>query len=61
MSNSEIQTALVRNPKTPTPIAIQLLESVPTRELRDMAKMGSLRENVRRAAFRVYSKRTSRR
>ena len=57
-SNSEIQTALVRNPKTPTPIAIQLLESVPTSELRQMARMGSLRENVRRAAFRVYSKRT---
>jgi hypothetical protein len=61
MSNTEIQTALVRNPKTPTPIAIQLLESVPTNELRAMAKMGSLRENVRRAAFRVYTKRTSRR
>jgi hypothetical protein len=61
MSNTEIQTALVRNPKTPTPIAIQLLESVPTRELKSMAKMGALRENVRRAAFRVYTKRTSRR
>ncbi len=60
-SNSEIQSAIVRNPKTPTPIAIRLLEVVPTRELREMAKMGSMRENVRRAAFRVYTKRTSRR
>jgi len=61
MSNSEIQTAIVRNPKTPTPIAIRLLEVVPTQELRGMAKMGALREDVRRAAFRVYSKRMSRR
>jgi hypothetical protein len=59
-SNHEIQTAIVRNPKTPPPIAIKLLEQVPTRELRDMAKVGSLRETVRRAAFRVYQKRTGR-
>jgi hypothetical protein len=57
-SNHEIQTAIVRNPKTPPPIAIKLLEQVPTRELRDMAKVGSLRETVRRADFRVYQKRT---
>lgn len=60
-ANSEITTALVRNPKTPSPVAIQLLEGVPTQELRKMARMGSLRENVRRAAFRLYTKRTSRR
>lgn len=60
-SNAEIVTAIVRNPKTPTPIAISLLEHVPTRELREMARIGSLRENLRRAAFRVYTKRTSRR
>ncbi len=60
-SNPEILTAIVRNPKTPTPLAIRLLEHVPTRELRQMARMGALRENVRRAAFRLYTKRTSRR
>ena len=60
-SNTEILTAIVRNPKTPTPVAIRLLENLPTRELRQMARIGGLRENVRRAAFRVYNKRTSRR
>ena len=60
-SNAEILTAIVRNPKTPTPIAIRLLEHLSTRELRQMARIGALRENVRRAAFRVYNKRTSRR
>jgi len=59
--NSEIVTAVVRNPKTPTPMAIRVLELVPTPELRKMAKLGALREDVRRAAFRVYTKRSSRR
>jgi hypothetical protein len=59
--NSEIVTAVVRNPKTPTPMAIKLLELVSTPELRKMAKIGALREDVRRAAFRVFTKRTSRR
>jgi len=48
-------------PRPPTPIAIRLLEHVPTRALREMARIGALRENVRRAAFRLYNKRTSRR
>ena len=61
MSNAEIRTAVVRNPKTPTPVAVQLLESLPMNELRAMAKMGSIREDVRRAAFRVLQKTTSRR
>ena len=37
------------------------LKSKELYELKGMAKMGALRENVRRAAFRVYTKRTSRR
>jgi hypothetical protein len=61
MGSAEIRTAVVRNPKTPTPVAVKLLETLPISELRDMAKMGSLREEVRRAAFRVYQKVMSRR
>jgi hypothetical protein len=60
MSSPEIRTAVVRNPKTPTPLAVRLLDTLPITELRDMAKMGSIREDVRRAAFRVYEKRSSR-
>jgi len=60
-SNAEILTAIVRNPKTPTPTAVRLLEHVPTRALREMARIGALRENVRSAAFRLYTKRNSRR
>jgi hypothetical protein len=60
MGSAEIRTAVVRNPKTPTPLAIRLLDSLPVTELRDLAKMGSIREDVRRAAFRVYTKMTGR-
>jgi hypothetical protein len=59
MSSPEIRTAVVRNPKTPTPLAVRLLDTLPITELRDMAKMGSIREDVRRAAFRLYEKRSS--
>jgi hypothetical protein len=58
MGSAEIRTAVVRNPKTPTPLAVRLLDSLPVTELRDLAKMGSIREDVRRAAFRVYTRMT---
>lgn len=61
MASPEIRTAVVRNPKTPTPLAVRLLDTLPLTELRDMAKMGSIREDVRRAAFRIYEKHPSRR
>ena len=61
LANPEIQKALVRNPKTPSPIALRLIESLPTEELRKLAKIQSgLRENLRKAALRVYLKRSRR-
>lgn len=56
MNSAEIRTAVVRNPKTPTPIAVKLLETLPLGELRDLAKMGNAKEDVRKAAFRIYAK-----
>ena len=61
MASSEIRSAVVRNPKTPTPIAIRLLETLPQSELRDLAKMGSAREDLRLAAFKVFTKLNGRR
>lgn len=58
--NTEVKTALVRQPKTPSQLAIKMLDSLRTEDLRQMAKMGSMRENVRRAAFRIYQKRQRR-
>ncbi len=58
-SNQEIRTAVVRNPKTPTPLAIQLLETLRKSDLQMLAKSGSARESLRRAALRLYLKRSS--
>lgn len=61
-TNVEIKSAIVRNPKTPAPMAIRLLESLRTEDLRQLAKIGGpLRENVRRAALAVYLKRGGKR
>jgi hypothetical protein len=56
MGSAEIRTAVVRNPKTPTPIAVKLLETLPIHELRDLAKLGNAKEDLRKAAFRVYTR-----
>jgi hypothetical protein len=61
-TNAEIKNAIVRNPKTPAPMAIRLLDSLRTEDLRQMAKIGGpLRENVRRAALAAYLRRGGKR
>lgn len=61
-TNIEIKNAMVRNPQTPAPFAIRLLDSLRTEDLRKLAKIGGpLRENVRRAALASYLKRGGRR
>ena len=61
LSNPEIQKAIVRSPKTPSPIALRLVDLLPTEELRRLAKIQSgVRENLRKAALRVYLKRGAR-
>jgi hypothetical protein len=47
---SEIAIGLVRNPKTPVPLAIRLLDHVGQGELRQLAKQTSVREAIARAA-----------
>ena len=57
--NHEIVHAVARNPKTPLPMAVRLVEKLRTPELGRMAKMSAgLRESLRRAALREYLKRT---
>ncbi len=61
LANPEIQKGLVRNPKTPSPVAMRLVDGLPTEELRRLAKIQSgLRENLRKAALRAYLKRSRR-
>lgn len=61
MSNPEVQLAICKSNKTSPPLAIKLLETLRVPDLRMMAKSSSVREQVRRAALRVYLKRTGQR
>ncbi len=55
--NYEIQIALVKHPQTPSPLAIRLLDQMRISDLRMLAKSQALRENVRKAALRLYLQR----
>lgn len=46
----EVAIALVRNPKTPVPLAIRLLDHVGQAELRQLAKQSAVREAISRVA-----------
>lgn len=59
--NQELLGLVAKNPKTPSPVAIRLVEKLRTSDLRFMAKLSSgVRENIRRAALREYLRRTGR-
>ena len=46
----EVAIALVRNPRTPVPLAIRMLERVSQSDLRMLAKQSTVREAIQRAA-----------
>lgn len=61
MSHPDLPALIAKSPKTPTPLAIKLLEYLRTPDLQQMAKSQGLREQLRKAALRVYMKRTGQR
>jgi hypothetical protein len=46
----EVAIALVRNPKTPIPLAVRMLDHVGAAELRNLAKQSNVRDAIQRAA-----------
>jgi hypothetical protein len=54
-SNATICAALVRNPKTPLPAALRLLDKIPMSELRAIAKGGAREQIVQAARKRLGS------
>ena len=56
-TNYEIRLALVKNPHTPTPLAVRMLDTLREKDLRVMAKGSNVREVVRAAALRKIIKR----
>lgn len=57
--NLEIRSAVVRSPKTPTPLALRLIDTLSTPDLGALGKSGAAREEIRKAALRLYLKRIS--
>jgi hypothetical protein len=52
-SNSEIRAALVHNPRTPTPLALKLLPTLPEPDIRQIAKSGAVSQALKQAALRI--------
>jgi len=57
MGNQDIRIAVVRSPKTPTPLAIKHLPALPITELQTLSKMGNAREVLRKEALKLYLQR----
>ncbi len=56
-ANGDVRLALVRNPQTPTPLAVQLLAALPTSALKVLARGSEAREDLRQAALKIYLRR----
>lgn len=52
--NHEVRLALVRNPQTPPPLAVRLLPALPTPMLQALARSSEVREDVKKAALKLY-------
>jgi hypothetical protein len=52
-SNPDIKAALVSNPRTPTPLAIKLLPTLPESEIRQIAKATAVSQALKQAALRI--------
>jgi hypothetical protein len=51
--NSEIRAALVHNARTPTPLALKLLPTLPEPEIRQIAKSSAVSQALKQAALRI--------
>ena len=52
-SNREIRSAIVSNPRTPTPLALKLLPTLPEPEIRHIAKSTAVSQALKQAALRI--------
>lgn len=55
--NRDVRSALVRNPQTPTVLARNLLPALPTSTLRALARGSDVREDLKKAALKLYLQR----
>jgi hypothetical protein len=52
-SNQEIRSAIVNNLRTPTPLALKLLGTLPEPEIRHIAKSTGVSQALKQAALRI--------
>ncbi|MBI4854942.1 MAG: hypothetical protein HY819_24345 [Acidobacteria bacterium] len=52
-NNPEIKIALVNNPRTPTPLSLRILPSLPEPEIRQIAKGNAINQSLKQAALRL--------
>ena len=57
ISNAEIKIAVVRNPRTPTPLALRQMNFLSTNELSSLAKSQHVRDTVKRESLKLLLKR----
>ncbi len=60
IQNSEIRLAIVKNPRTPTPLAVAQLNYLQVKDLAMLAKSQSVRETVKNEAFKLLLKKRDR-
>jgi hypothetical protein len=56
-ANQEIRSAIVNNPRTPTPLALKLLPTLPEPEIRQIAKSTGVSQALKQAALRILMNR----
>ncbi|MBN2223786.1 MAG: PilZ domain-containing protein [Deltaproteobacteria bacterium] len=56
IQNSDIRIAIVKNPRTPTPLAVAQLNYLQVKDLAMLAKSQSVRETVKNEAFKLLLK-----
>lgn len=56
IQNSEIRLAIVKNPRTPTPLAIAQLNYLQVKDLAILAKSQNVRETIKNEAFKLLLK-----
>jgi hypothetical protein len=49
----DVRLALVHNPRTPTPLALKILPTLPEREIRQIAKATAVSQPLKQAALRI--------
>jgi hypothetical protein len=54
----EVRSALVHNPRTPTPLALRLLPTLPEPEIRQIAKSTAVNQALKQAALRIVINRS---